>query len=74
MIQDELHRIYKSGDKVTVKELNQTLQSLYDKYQIKRKARSTDILLFGFTARRVAISIGTKREEGVLLYHQENTT
>lgn len=67
MIQEELHSIYKSGDKVTVKELNQTLQSLYDKYQIKKKARSTDLLLFGFRAKRATIARDGKRQEGILI-------
>ena len=66
MIQEELHSIYKSGDRVTVKELNQTLQSLYDKYQIKRKARSTDLLLFGFNMRRATIAKDGKRQEAVM--------
>lgn len=67
MFQDELHRIFKSGDRVTIKELNQTLQSLYDKYQIKKKARSTDLLLFGFNMRRATIAKDGKRQEGVII-------
>ena len=67
MIQEELHHIYKQGDKITIKELNKTLQSLYDKYQIKKKARSTDLLLFGFKTKRVTVSRNSKREEALLL-------
>ena len=66
MIQEELRRIFKSGDRVTIKELNQTLQSLYDKYQIKKKAKSTDLLLFGFRIKRATIAKDGKRQESVL--------
>lgn len=66
MFQDELHRIFKSGDRVTIKELNHTLQSLYDKYQIKKKARSTDLLLLGFRMKRATIDKDGKRQESVL--------
>lgn len=68
MIQQELHTIFKSGDKVTVKELNQTLQSLYDKHQIKKKAKSTDLLLFGFKIKRATIAKDGKRQESVLFF------
>lgn len=67
MIQEELHSIYKSGDRVTIKELNHTLQSLYDKYQIKKKARSTDLLLLGFRMKRATIDKDGKRQEGALI-------
>ena len=67
MFQDELHRIFKSGDKVTIKELNQTLQTLYDKYHIKKKARSTDLLLLGFRMKRATIDKDGKRQEGALI-------
>lgn len=65
MFQDELHRIFKSGDRITIKDLNDTLQSLYDKHQIKKKARSTDLLLFGFKIKRTVINENGKRQEGV---------
>lgn len=67
MIQEELHSIYKSGDRVTIKELNSTLQSLYNKYQIKKKAKSTDILLFGFRTKRATMAKDGKRQEGVMI-------
>lgn len=67
MITQDLHNIYKSGDKVTIKELNKTLQSLYDKYQIKKKAKSTDILLFGFRTKRATMAKDGKRQEGVMI-------
>ena len=42
MIRNELH--YQTGDRVTNKELKATLQSLYDKYQIKEKAKAVTVI------------------------------
>lgn len=64
-MRDQLHKLFKSGDIITIKELNQTLQSLYDKYKIKKNARSTDLLLFGFETKRAIIMKGGKRCEGI---------
>ena len=46
MIRNELH--YQTGDRVTNKDLKDTLQSLYDKYQIKEKAKATHIVRYGY--------------------------
>ena len=64
-MRDQLHKLFKSGDIITIKELNQTLQSLYDKYKIKKNARSTDLLLFGFETKRAIIMKDGKRNEGI---------
>ena len=38
---------YQTGDRVTNKELKATLQNLYDKHQIKERAKATHIARFG---------------------------
>ena len=64
-MRDQLHKLFKSGDIITIKELTQTLQSLYDKYKIKKNAQSTDLLLFGFETKRAIIMKDGKRNEGI---------
>ena len=66
MIKNELH--YQTGDRVTNKELKDTLQSLYDKYQIKEKAKATHIVRYGYLTKRCKIRIGDKRIDGVELF------
>ena len=51
MIQHELQQIIHTGDRLTNSEVRKVLQSLYDKYQIKKKARATDIIFFGILNR-----------------------
>ncbi len=59
---------YQTGDRVTNKELKATLQSLYDKYQIKEKAKATHIVRYGYLTKRRKIRIGDKRIDGLELY------
>ena len=66
LIKEELH--YQTGDRVTNKELKATLQSLYDKYQIKEKAKATHIMNFGYFTKKCKIRIGDKRVDGLELY------
>lgn len=66
LIKEELH--YQTGDRVTNKELKATLQRLYDKYQIKEKAKATHILNFGYLTKKCKIRIGDKRIDGLELY------
>ena len=66
MIRHELH--YQTGDRVTNKKLKDTLQSLYDKYQIKEKAKATHIMNFGYLTKKCKIRIGDKRVDGLELY------
>mgnify|MGYP006366021115 CR=1 FL=1 len=66
LIKEELH--YQTGDRVTNKELKATLQRLYDKYQIKEKAKATHILNFGYLTKKCKIRIGDKRVDGLELY------
>ena len=65
MIQHELQQIIHTGDRLTNSEVRKVLQSLYDKYQIKKKARATDILLFGILSKRSIIMKDGKRNEGM---------
>ena len=69
LTKNELH--YKTGDRVTNKELKDTLQALYDKYQIKEKAKATHIVRYGYLTKRCKIRIGDKRIDGVEILSQE---
>ena len=61
MTRNELH--YQTGDRVTNKELKDTLQALYDKYQIKEKAKATHIARY-YKVKKCKIRIGDKRVDG----------
>ena len=63
LIKEELH--YQTGDRVTNKDLKATLQCLYDKYQIKKKAKATHIAKYGYLTKRCKIRIGDKRIDGI---------
>lgn len=65
MIQEELQQLIHAGDRLTNANVRRILQGLYDRYNIKRKARATDITLFGFVTKRAIISIDGKRNEGI---------
>lgn len=65
MIQHELQQIIHTGDRLTNSEVRKLLQSLYDKYQIKKKARATDIIFFGILTKRAIIMKEGKRNEGI---------
>ena len=58
MIRNELH--YQTGDRVTNKELKATLQSLYDKYQIKEKAKATHIVRYGYLTKNARYALEIK--------------
>ena len=68
LIKEELH--YQTGDRVSNKELKATLQSLYDKYQIKEKAKATHIVRYGYLTKRCKIRIGDKRIDGAEIISQ----
>ena len=65
MIQQELQLLIHTGERLTNAQVRQILQGLYDKYNIKRKAKATDITLFGFVTKRAIISVDGKRNEGI---------
>lgn len=69
LIKEELH--YQTGDRVTNKELKTTLQRLYDKYQIKEKAKATHIVRYGYLTKRCKIRIGDKRIDGIEIISQK---
>ena len=54
---------YKTGDRVTNKELKATLQSLYDQQGIKKKATATHIARY-YKVKKCKIRIGDKRVDG----------
>lgn len=65
MIQKELRQIIHTGDRLTNTEVRRILQSQYDKHQIKKRAKATDIILFGFLTKRSIIMRDGKRNEGI---------
>ena len=69
LIKEELH--YQTGDRVTNKDLKATLQRLYDKYQIKEKAKATHIVRYGYLTKRCKIRIGDKRIDGIEILSQK---
>ena len=69
MKRHDLH--FQTGDRVTNKELKAILQSLYDKYQIKEKAKATHIVRYGYLTKRCKIRIGDKRIDGVEFISQK---
>ena len=54
---------YKTGDRVTNKELKATLQSLYDEQGIKEKAKATHITRY-YQVKKCKIRLGDKRVDG----------
>ena len=63
IIKNKLH--FQTGDRVSNKELKATLQRLYDKYQIKDKAKATHIARYGYLTKKCKIRIGDKRIDGI---------
>lgn len=70
MIQTEIHQLIHVGDRLPNAEIRRLLQALYDKYNIKRKAKATDITFFGFVTQRAVISVDGKRKEGIKIIHE----
>ena len=66
-IRNELYLLYKTGDRVTNKDLKRTIQLIYDRLGFKCKAKGTDIKLYGYSTHKVKIRIGDKRFDGVEL-------
>jgi hypothetical protein len=65
MMEKELFELIHIGDRLTNKEVRRLLQSLYDRHNIRKRARATDITLFGIHTKRAIISIDGKRNEGI---------
>ena len=66
-IRNELQKLYKTGDRVTNKDLKRSIQEIYDRLGYKAKAKGTDIKLYGYSTRKVKIRIDDKRLDGVEL-------
>ena len=63
----ELNQLYHTGDRVTNKELKAQIQVIYDRLAYKKKAKGTDIKLYGYSTHKVKIPIDGKRLDGVEL-------
>lgn len=63
----ELNQLYHTGDRVTNKELKAKIQQIYDRLGYKKKAKGTDIKLYGYSTHNVKIPIDGKRLDGVEL-------
>lgn len=66
-IRNELQKLYKTGDRVTNKDLKRTIQLIYDRLGFKCKAKGTDIKKYGYSTHKVKIRIDDKRLDGVKL-------
>lgn len=55
MIQQEILQLFTKGERVTNAEVRRRLQTIYDRYNINRKPKTTDLLLYGIKTKRVAI-------------------
>lgn len=53
------------GDRISIREVKQMLQAVYDRNEINTKAKSTDLVLFGIKTKRSIIKIDGRRVEGV---------
>ena len=67
LVAQELHKLYHTGDRVTNKELKAQIQLIYDRLGYKKKAKGTDIKLYGYSTHKVKIPINGKRLDGVEL-------
>lgn len=67
---EELRNTIHIGDRMSNAEARHLLQRLYDKYQIERKARTTDLALFGIITKRSIITKDGQRKEGIKVIKQ----
>ena len=65
MIHDEIKLLFHTGDRLSIREVKQMLQMAYDRNEINKKAKSTDLALFGIKTKRSIISKDGRRLEGV---------
>ena len=63
----ELNKLYPTGIRVTNKDLKRSIQDIYDRLGYKAHAKGTDILKYGYHAKKVKIRIDEKRMDGVEL-------
>lgn len=63
-----LHQIFHGGDRVSNKQLKETIQAIYNQLGwTSCKAKGTDITKFGFGTKRCKIRVGKDRVDGVEL-------
>ena len=67
MIQTDIQQSFTHGERLTNAEVRRRLQTIYDRYNINKNAKTTDLLLFGIRTKRITIKQGKKRLEGVLV-------
>ena len=65
MILDEIKHLFHLGDRLSIKEVKQMLQAVYNRNEINTKAKSTDLALFGIKTHRSIIFKDGRRVEGV---------
>ena len=65
MIQQELQQLIHIGDRRTNTDIRRILQIHYDRHNLGRRAKATDLSLYGFITKRSIISSNGKRMEGV---------
>lgn len=63
----ELNKLYPTGIRVTNKDLKRSIQDIYDRLGYNAHAKGTDILKYGYYAKKVKIRIDRKRVDGVEL-------
>ena len=63
----ELNKLYPTGIRVTNKDLKRSIQDIYDRLGYQAHAKGTDILKYGYHAKKVKIRIDEKRMDGVEL-------
>lgn len=65
MILDDIKQLFHTGDRFPLREVKRMLQTAYDKNGINKKAKTTDLVLFGVKTKRTIISNDGRRYEGV---------
>lgn len=66
-LQQHINEIFKPGMKLTNIQVREQLQILYDKYNIDKKPKSTDLRLFGYKIKRISVKVGEKWVEGTMI-------
>ncbi len=65
MIQQELQQMIHIGVRLSNADIRRILQIHYDRYNFGRRAKATDLSLYGFITKRSIISSNGKRLVGV---------
>ena len=65
-----LKKELKAGQRITKADLKQLIQNQYNLLKIKKTAKATDIVKFGFDTKEVKIKIGDRYFNGVELYER----